>query len=424
MLQDYAFMDMPTRDQLESAFGSAVSAADPYRAVSAVLAHDDGVVTVAGRRVGEYRPDQITIVGIGKASPSMADAVSAITGSTSGVVVTPYGTECALQVLRGGHPVPTQASLDAGDALKALVTATPDDGLIVAVISGGGSASVDVLADGVTLADVVSLNAAMLAAGMPIEDINEVRAAMSELKAGGVAVWAGATPIVSLVLSDVVVGGPEFVSSGPTIPSDLGMHARRAIDKWGLADGLSEAAHTAIGSWTETELSGHAMVELVGSPAMAAEAAALSLSDHGFEVRIATAELAGEASVRASDLLADTVHGVVWVAAGEPTVTLTGHGVGGRSQEAALAAASVLERTGGIFAALGTDGVDGPTRAAGAVVDAATADAIERAGWDLDEELAANNSHPVLTDVGCTVVTGPTGTNVCDVWMWWTPPSR
>jgi glycerate 2-kinase len=122
--------------------------------------------------------------------------------------------------------------------------------------------------------------------------------------------------------------------------------------------------------------------------------------------------------------LASTDHGVVWVAAGEPTVTLTGDGVGGRSQEAALAAASVLERTGGIFAALGTDGVDGPTNAAGAVVDAATAGAIERAGWDLGDELAANNSHPVLTDVGCTVVTGPTGTNVCDVWMWWTPPSR
>jgi glycerate 2-kinase len=301
MLQDYAFMDMPTRDQLESAFGSAVSAADPYRAVSAVLTHDDGVVTVADRRVGEYRSDQITIVGIGKASPGMADAVSAITGSTSGVVVTPYGTECALQVLTGGHPLPTQASLDAGDVLKRLVTATPDDGLIVAVISGGGSASVDVLADGVTLDDVVSLNAAMLAAGMPIEDINGVRAAMSELKAGGVAVWAGATPIVSLVLSDVVVGGPEFVSSGPTIPSDLGMHARHAVDQWGLVDGLSEAARTAIGSWAATELSGQAVVETVGSPAMAAEAAALSLGDQGFEVRIATSELAGEASVSALD---------------------------------------------------------------------------------------------------------------------------
>ena len=157
---------------------------------------------------------------------------------------------------------------------------------------------------------------------------------------------------------------------------------------------------------------------------MAATAAAEKLRSDGFNVRIATSELVGEARIRVVELLEASEHGVVWVAAGEPTVTLMGAGAGGRSQEAALAAVPVLETTGGIFAALGTDGIDGPTDAAGAIVDGTTGAHIAERGWDAVAELAANNSNPVLSDVGCTVVTGPSGTNVCDVWMWSIPADR
>jgi glycerate-2-kinase len=157
---------------------------------------------------------------------------------------------------------------------------------------------------------------------------------------------------------------------------------------------------------------------------MSAIAAVDHLRSEGFDAAVATSELVGEARLRVRQLLAESEPGIVWVATGEPTVTIVGTGVGGRSQEAALAAVSLLSGSDGIFAALGTDGIDGPTDAAGAIVDGETAAAIARKGWDAEVELDANNSHTVLADVGYTVVTGPTGTNVCDVWMWSTSPAR
>jgi glycerate-2-kinase len=187
---------------------------------------------------------------------------------------------------------------------------------------------------------------------------------------------------------------------------------------------LPETVRAAITGFERSEIPHGGVVETVGSPAMAAAAAAEHLRSDGFDVEIATSELVGEARLRVVELLAASKPGIVWVASGEPTVSIVGTGVGGRSQEAALAAVSVLARSGGVFAALGTDGIDGPTDAAGAIVDGTTAAAIARRGWDVDAELNANNSHTVLADVGCTVVTGPTGTNVCDVWMWSTSPMR
>ncbi len=417
-------MALPTRAQLESAFAAAVSAADPLDAVARSLTYMDGVVSVGGRAVGTFRPDQITIVGIGKAAPAMADAVAAETGSTAGLVVSPYEAPCAVRLVRGGHPVPTQESLDAGLAIMEVVSGAPDDGLIVAVVSGGGSAAADVLAEAVTLDDLVDVNALMLGSGMPIEDMNEIRAVMSQMKAGGVVEWAGATQVVSLVLSDVVVGGADVVSSGPTIPSDLGTRAQQMMGRWGLADHIPDSVRAAIDGFERSPARYETVVETVGSPAMAADAAADELRAEGFDVQIATFELVGESRTRAVELITASEPGIVWVAAGETTVTLQGTGLGGRSQEAALAAVPALALSGGVFAALGTDGIDGPTDAAGAIVDGATGDEIARKGWDAVAELASNNSNPVLEDVGCVVVTGPTGTNVCDVWMWAKPTAR
>jgi len=415
---------MPTRRDLESAYWAAVEAADPFRAVASVLTYEHGVVGIGGRAVGSYQRDQITVLGIGKAAPRMADAVAEITGSTSGIVVSPYEAPCAVTLVTGGHPIPTQDSLNAGALVRAVTSRASDDGVIIAVISGGGSAAADVLAGSVTLDDLVGLNEVLLASGMPIDAMNEVRSAVSGLKAGGVAQWAAETQVVSLVLSDVVGGAPEFVSSGPTIPSGLGTRARDAVDRWLPDVDLPSSVDAAINDFRREGVSLSVVVETVGSPAIAADAAAARLRSEGFDVRIATTELKGEARDQAVQFVVESEPDVVWVAAGEPTVTVTGSGAGGRSQEAALAAASALARTGGIFAALGTDGIDGPTDAAGAIVDDATIDLATGLGWDIEAELDANNSNPLLADAGCTVVTGPTGTNVCDVWMWSKPSTR
>lgn len=416
-------MRMPTRHDLVSAFRAATEAADPFRAVEAVLAYENGDVSVAGSVVGQFQPDQISVVGLGKAGPAMADAVAAVTGSTTGIVVSPYDSPCSVPAIRGGHPIPTQASLDAGRAIEGLVSGCPADGLIIAVVSGGGSAAADVLVDGVTLEDLAEVNALLLESGSPIAEINEVRAAISQMKAGGVSDWAGETQIVTLVLSDVVAGGPEFVSSGPTIPSALGVNANRVLDALEAGGRVPDAVRSAASSFVRRRSQRPLVVETVGSAVMATAAAAKYLAAQGFDVRVATSELTGEARDKAREVLTTYEGGVVWVAAGEPTVTVTGPGVGGRSQEAALAAVPMLSESGGIFAAIGTDGIDGPTEAAGAVVDGSTARDLAHGGWDVSAELAANNSHPVLSNVGATVVTGPTGTNVGDVWMWATPPA-
>jgi glycerate-2-kinase len=157
--------------------------------------------------------------------------------------------------------------------------------------------------------------------------------------------------------------------------------------------------------------------EIVGSPSISAAAAAVDLKSRGFKVEIITTQLSGEARHEAVALVDRTAPGTVSVAAGETTVTVRGAGVGGRNQEAAVAGARYIEGQDVVFAALGTDGIDGPTPAAGAIVDGESASRATSRGIDLEKALAMNDSHSVLKALDETVVTGATGTNVADLWM-------
>jgi hydroxypyruvate reductase len=155
----------------------------------------------------------------------------------------------------------------------------------------------------------------------------------------------------------------------------------------------------------------------IGSPSIAAEAAVTELVARGYDASVLTAELTGEARLEAAALVEMTSPGSILVAAGETTVTIRGDGIGGRNQEAALAAALHMDGQDALFGAFGTDGIDGPTPAAGAVVDGETAASARGVGVDIDAALRNNDSHTALTAVGETVVTGPTGTNVADLWI-------
>jgi hydroxypyruvate reductase len=410
---------LPTREQLIDAFNAAVGAVEPAEAVRSHLSTDGETVFLDGTVVGRYAPENIAVIGIGKASVAMAEAVCAVTGAANAIVATTYPDvdhDARLSIVVGGHPVPTEASITAGQVLLDAVASCGSDDLVIAVVSGGGSAAAEVLVDGVSLDDLVVLNKWLLGSGLPIEDVNEVRACVSRLKAGRLAAATEAT-VVTLVLSDVVGAGPGFVSSGPTIASNLGSRAGAILAARPDGAHLPEAVRLAVDAWEPLSTTTGPVV-VVGSPATSANAAAEYFRDIGFATSTVTTSLHGEARVEATRLLASSKPGVVYVATGETTVTVSGRGVGGRNQEAALAAIPCLADVRGIFAAMGTDGIDGPTDAAGAIVHSASQHAASEAGWDVATELTKNNANPVLGDIGALVVTGPTGTNVCDLWMW------
>lgn len=414
-------MEMPTPDDLMGAFGAALVAVDPALAVGRHLRVIDGSVFVDDANVGSFDPARITVVGIGKAAVPMATAVCDVTGATRAVVATPYPSthDPRIEVHVGGHPVPDESSFAAGRALLEAVTACGRDHLVIAVVSGGGSAVAEIPAAGVTIADLQQLNNWLLASGMTIVEMNEIRAAVSALKAGRLAAATDAV-VVTLVLSDVVGAGPEFVASGPTIPSSLGARAEAILVKHPDSTDLPTSIRTAVDEFVLPEAPVGVVAE-VGSPRLAATAAVQSLRDLGYNTRLITTEMTGEARFVANDFISASEPGTVHIATGETTVTVVGDGLGGRNQEAALAVMSSLAESGGIFAALGTDGIDGPTSAAGAIVDSETFGKAVDSGWEPVAELANNNANPLLAAVGALVVTGATGTNVCDLWMWFVP---
>lgn len=412
-------MRAPTRTTLIEAFDAAIKAVEPGPAVARHLAAVRGTVELDGTDIGSFDPDSITVVGVGKAAASMASAVCDITGARSATVATPYrqGSDPRVTEIIGGHPVPDQGSLIAGNRLTDEVRSADPSGLVVAVVSGGGSAAAEVPVEGVSLEDLQALNNWLLRSGLSIVEMNEVRAAVSQLKAGGLASMTKAA-VITLVLSDVVGAGPHLVASGPTVPSSLGARARSIVAEHQDSGDLPGAIVAAVRNVTPVPSGPEGQVCVIGDPAVAAREASRHLAALGFDTAIATTSMGGESRLVVAELLNASKPGVVWVASGETTVTVSGSGVGGRNQEAALAAMQPLSNTDGVFAALGTDGIDGPTDAAGAVVDGSSLGQAISAGWDVPMELENNNSNPVLDDIGALVMTGPTGTNVCDLWMW------
>ncbi len=417
-LRDDVLMREPTTKDLIDGFRAAVSAAEPGAAVRGSLGYVNGVVTVGTDVIGRFDSERIVVVGIGKAAPAMTHAAAEVTGAQRGIVVTPYPEESSFPLFVGGHPIPNEASVLAGTALLDLAESVMSDDLVIAVVSGGGSAAAEFPAHDVSLADLQEMNGALVASGAPIEEINQVRAAVSRIKAGGLRRAMSPATVVTLVLSDVVNGGPELVASGPTIPSALGSLAVEIVERHGLGDQLPEAIIAAIQRFGPHDSEPDDVVAVVGSCALAADAALRYLRSAGLQAQIASAELAGDAEQAVAELLAASEPGTVWIAAGETTVNVTGDGVGGRNQHAALVAAMRIAGSGAAFGAFGTDGIDGPTDVAGAVVNGATVDQATARGWDVLRELAAHNSNSILWDIGCTVETGPTGTNVGDLWLW------
>lgn len=433
---------------------AAIAAADPRAAVRRALRVDGGEMVVAasadertgdeatgdGERIELGGVDRIWLIGAGKAAVGMALGARDVLGDriSGGTVTTRDGYGGAvpgIYVWEAAHPVPdTRGLAGAAEALACARAAGARD-LVLCLLSGGASALWPAPVRGVSLTDLRALTEALLRAGATIREINAVRKHLSRVGGGWLARAAFPARVVTLVVSDVVGSPLDVIASGPTVPDPTTFaDALGVLSAYEIAAPAAALRHLqagAAGQAAETPKPGDAAFDRVSAHVVASNVDALNgaaaeAERLGCRALVLADDLEGEAREVARGIAREALERqralapgdapLALLLGGETTVTVRGLGSGGRNQELALAIALELEGRGGIVAAaLGTDGRDGPTRAAGGIVDGETVARGAAAGLDARDHLARNDAHPYLRATGDLLVTGPTGTNVCDV---------
>lgn len=409
---------MTTEAFLRQLFDKAVEVADPMRSLA--------------RFLPERPKGRVIVVGAGKASARMAEAVEAAWGPCEGLVITRYGYNrpCrGIEIVEAAHPVPDESGLAATARMLDLVKTAGESDFVLALISGGASALLVAPAEGVSLAEKQAVNAALLASGAAIDKMNTVRKHLSRVKGGQLAAAAYPARMLSLLISDVPGDDPAFIGSGPTVgdastPAD----ALAILEQWKIDVPASVRAALAgpnrVLSPDDQRLSRVENV-IYAAPKQSLAAAAELAEKAGYDVRLLGDALEGEARTEASAqaelalqirrVLSPGSRPVLLLSGGELTVTRRGDGVGGPNAEFCLALAIGLQGADGIYAiACDTDGVDGAAEVAGAIIGPRTLETAEAVGLDARVALAANDAHSFFHAIGGQVVTGPTLTNVND----------
>jgi len=380
---------------------------------------------------------RVLVLGAGKAGASMARTVEAMLGArvSEGFVVVKDGYRLPttrIEIAEAGHPVPDARGVAASARLLALAESATADDLVIFLVSGGGSALTPAPAPPVTLEEKQALTRLLLAAGATINELNAVRKHLSRFKGGLLARAASPATVLTLALSDVIGDPLDVIASGPTAPDPSTYDGALAVlERRGVLDRTPRSIVERLragagGEIAETPKAGDRVFErvtnlVIGNNALVVDAAAAEAERLGYRPHVLTRSLQGEAREVARDLVA-RARGLpgptALIAGGETTVTVQGRGRGGRCQEFALAAALALEAGESLVVlAAGTDGTDGPTNAAGGLIDAGTVARSRAAGLDPARALADNDAHPLLTATGETVVTGPTNTNLLDLYL-------
>ena len=396
-------------------YDAAVTAAEPGKAVARQLSAKP-LPKVRGRTV---------LIAIGKAAPAMlAEALRHVEGPHEALAVTHHENTQAVsgaRVLKAGHPVPDAAGAVAGRAVMDLLDTAGADDQVIALISGGGSALVPTPVDGLSLADKAVVNQLLLSAGLDIVTMNLVRQQLSQLKGGGFLRRAAPAPVTALILSDVIGDDLRAIASGPTVgPIGTAAEASAVLKDHGLWDKLPEAARRVLATDRPAGPVPQATNIMVGSNGQSVAAMADLARAEGWDVRLSDSPLVGDVEAAAGRIVTALIPEKVPTAlllGGETTVILRGDGRGGRNQELALRVALTAPALAQdwLFLSGGTDGRDGPTDAAGGLVDAGTAARIADAGHDAAALLANNDSYAALAASGDLLMTAATGTNVADV---------
>jgi hydroxypyruvate reductase len=443
----------PEKDRLMRSFRAAVEAVDPAHLVASALRvkGDAVVLDVPGVRAAIPLSSlwKIHLVGAGKAGRAMGEAALAALGKrvADGVIAVPRGAEGTSGPLRfaaAGHPVPDIFSLSAAREILSVLESARKGDLVVALVSGGGSAMLSAPAEGITMEEKAETFRLLLRAGADIASFNAVRKHLSEVKGGRLARAAQPATAWALLLSDVPGDDPSVIASGPFSPDPTTYaDAIGVLERYGIYYAVPSPvrrhlAEGAAGTLPETPKSDDPAFlgttsALVGTNRTAMDGAALRMArerDAGpIAIVLLPGFLHGEARECARSFCArlrkaamglSPGHAVAMIAGGETTVNVRGGGKGGRNQEFALAAAVELagEEAMAVLAA-GTDGVDGPTDAAGAYADGTSVARASSLGLDPGAHLENNDAYPFFEALGDLVVTGPTGTNVADLAIGW-----
>jgi glycerate 2-kinase len=423
-------------------FASGVAAVDPVEAVRRHLHRRDDRLEVAGRGYALSKYRHVYVVGAGKASGRMARAVKKVLGEAidAGVVIVKYGYSVRLKniaVVEAGHPLPDAAGATATRRIIDILEKAGQDDLIFFLLSGGGSALLPCPADGLTLEDKQRTTQVLLDGGATIHEINAIRKHISKVKGGRLARLAYPATVVALILSDVVGDSLESIASGPTVPdSSTFADCLRVIERYQLGAKIPPAVKSFLQGGARGEISetpkaadpvfGRVQNVLIGSNRLALEAARREAKALGYNCLLLSSLVEGEtqtvAALHAAIAKEISTTGnpirrpACVISGGETTVTVHGSGLGGRNQEFALAAAIQLAGVKRVVVLSGgTDGTDGPTNAAGGIVDGQTLQRARVKRLDAARYLRDNDSYHFLRATGDLLITGPTYTNVMDL---------
>lgn len=435
----------PHGSALAHIMAAALAAVDPRNAVHNFVQRDGNSLQINDQHYDLGSIKRVFVVGAGKAGAPMAVAAAEILGErlTAGLVIVKEGyageqtSLGPLRIVEGGHPLPDARGVTAAEQIAQMLAQASHDDLVLALISGGGSALLTLPAPGLTLDDKIGLTDVLLRCGATINEINTLRKHISRIKGGRLAELAAPAPVATLVLSDVIGSPLDVIASGPTVPDPTTFtDAWAIVERYAIADQLPPNIRTYLlqgraGMIAETPKPGDPLFDrvqnvIVGSNEIAALAAAETAQKLGFNTLILSTYLEGEArtvgGVLATIAREIALHDrplptpALVLAGGETTVTIRGDGRGGRNQELALGAvrglAGLRETT---LVALATDGGDGPTDAAGAVVTGETLGQAQAQQLNPDHFLRRNNAYHFFAPLNDLLLPGPTLTNVNDL---------
>lgn len=435
------------REMAKDIFLKAVASVDPYQRLK-TIAHIDGNRLIIGQdracaKVFDLNDfEKIFLVGTGKASSSMAQALEERLGDRlhKGLITTKYGHGLPLrftEVIEAAHPLPDQNGMEGARKIKELLQGTGPKDLVLFLISGGGSALLPLPADGITLEEKQKMTQLLLDCGADIREINTIRKHISQIKGGWLARWAYPSTLITFILSDVVGDPLDSIASGPTVPDPTTFQdAWKVLEKYDLMSKVPPTIRNHLLAGREGKIDETPKPEdgvfnkvhhiMIGSNIIALRAAKAKAASFGFNTLILSSSIVGETreAARFHGSLAKEVFSsghpipkpACIISGGETTVTIKGHGKGGRNQEFVLASAfeiTDLEKT--VLLSGGTDGTDGPTDAAGAIADHTTIRRAQTLGLDPKAHLNNNDAYPFFRKLGDLLMTGPTQTNVMDV---------
>lgn len=425
---------------------SAIDAVRPAFFIPDTIKVDQNVMRIRGRKAAGYSEPQVIgldafehlyIVSVGKAAVGMAEAADSLLHSyiTEGVVLTkhiPADHQLGdrYRIICGGHPVPTEGSIRGAEAILEMLDKAGSRDLVLFLISGGGSALMVSPFDGISLEMYRDFCNAILGCGADIGEFNTIRKHLDKVKGGRLAMHAAPARQITIILSDVVGSPKEVIASGPTVPDpSTYQDALDILDRYSgkaqFPSGIREILLRGVnGDLPETpgpddEIFGNSSVFLAADNRRAADAAAKRAAELSMHAEVIAENYTGEASLQGTSLpaLFDKMNGPgVFILGGETTVSLKGNGLGGRNLEMALAAVRPMSGFPGCtMVTLATDGEDGPTDAAGAIVTSETLTAALSLGCDPDDFLRSNDSYHFFEKAGGLIQTGSTGTNVNDL---------